>query len=356
MPMRALRLGCAIALVSAGALGYQLLLVRWLAIAHWHPLAVVIISLALLGHGASGSALSLAGARAVSGFDRLCPAAAVAFAISAILVLPVVASLPFNGLELAWNPRQLALLAALYLCLAVPFFFAACCFGLAFARHGADTPRLYGADLMGAGLGAIIAIVLLQTLPVERAIVLVALFGAGAALVASPPRRTLAWGVPLALLAGVAWLRPPTPPVNEYKALAKALLVRDARLVDSRNGAYGWLAVLESPRVPLRHAPGLSLSNPDEPPAQLGVYLDGDSAGVILDRRVPASLAYLQRTTSALPYAIAARPRVLVLGAGAGADVAQALGSGTHQVDAVERDRRIVALVRGPHARFAAAL
>jgi hypothetical protein len=37
------RLACAIALVSAAALAYQLLLMRWLAIAHWHPLAVVII-------------------------------------------------------------------------------------------------------------------------------------------------------------------------------------------------------------------------------------------------------------------------------------------------------------------------
>ena len=54
-----MRLALAIALVSAAALAYQLLLMRWLAIAHWHPFAVMIISLALLGHGASGTWLSL---------------------------------------------------------------------------------------------------------------------------------------------------------------------------------------------------------------------------------------------------------------------------------------------------------
>ena len=64
--MRVLRLSCAIALVSAGALGYQLLLVRWLAITHWHPLAVVIISLALLGHGASGCQCVIASHRTSS--------------------------------------------------------------------------------------------------------------------------------------------------------------------------------------------------------------------------------------------------------------------------------------------------
>ena len=49
----------AIALISAAALAYQLLLMRWLAIAHWQPFAVMIISLALLGHGASGTWLAL---------------------------------------------------------------------------------------------------------------------------------------------------------------------------------------------------------------------------------------------------------------------------------------------------------
>ncbi|NUS61126.1 MAG: SAM-dependent methyltransferase [Lysobacter sp.] len=354
--MRVLRLSCAIALVSAGALGYQLLLVRWLAIAHWHPLAVVIISLALLGHGASGSALSVAGQRAVARFDTLFPAAAIAFAACAILVLPVAAAIPFNGLELAWNPRQLGWFALLYLVLSLPFFFAACCFGLAFARFGSEIPRLYGADLLGAGAGAVVALVLLRWLPVERAVVTVATLGLAAAIVVLPRRRAVWLGVPLAALAFVASLHPPTPPVNEFKALAKALLIRDARVVASRQGAYGWLAVLDSPRVPLRHAPGLSLSNLQEPPRQLGVFLDGDAAGVMVDRRDPEALAYLQRSTSALPYVVEARGRVAVLGAGAGVDVAQALEAGATHVDAVERDMRIVDLVRHTYAPFAAQL
>ena len=67
------------------------------------------------------------------------------------------------------------------------------------------------------------------------------------------------------------------PPVNEFKGLAKALLVRDARIVAERHSPYGWLAVVDSPRVPLRHAPGLSLGNTQEPAPQLGLYTDGDA-------------------------------------------------------------------------------
>ena len=78
MPSGLRRLAWSVAGISVAALAYQLLLMRWLAIAHWHPFAVVIISLALLGHGASGSVLAVLGARAVRRFDALFPLAALA--------------------------------------------------------------------------------------------------------------------------------------------------------------------------------------------------------------------------------------------------------------------------------------
>jgi hypothetical protein len=94
-------------------------------------------------------------------------------------------------LELAWDPRQLGWLSALYLCLSVPFFFAACCFGLAFARFGDAIPRLYGADLLGAAAGAVLALVLLQAWPVESAIVAVAALAAFSGCVILRPRTAV---------------------------------------------------------------------------------------------------------------------------------------------------------------------
>lgn len=355
-PWSSLRLPLAIALVSMAALAWQLLLVRWLAIAHWHPFAVVIISLALLGHGASGTALSLWRARALRHVDALFAGCALAFAASAMASLWLARAIPFNGLELAWDPQQLAWLVALYLCLALPFFFAACCFGLAFARHGGWIPALYGADLLGAGLGAMAALALLWLLPVGAAMAAAVALAACAALVAvaHPAPRI---GVVLVLAAAVACATGArlAPPINPYKGLAKALLVREARIVAERHGPYGWLAVLQSPRVPLRIVQGLSLGNLQEPAPQLGVFVDGDSAGAITRRDAsdPAALAYLGRTTAALPYRLLDRPRVLVLGAGAGTAVLQALVLGAGEVDAVEVDPRLVALVRDRHRDFA---
>ncbi len=47
-------------MVSAGALAYEILLMRLFSIIHWHHFAYMMISLAMLGYGASGTFLVLA--------------------------------------------------------------------------------------------------------------------------------------------------------------------------------------------------------------------------------------------------------------------------------------------------------
>lgn len=342
------RLACAIALVSAAAMAWQLLLVRWLAIAHWQPFAVVIISLALLGHGASGSVLSLLQARLLPRFEAWFAGSALAFALGAVASLWLARAIPFNGLELAWDLRQSGWLAALYLCLSLPFFFAAACFGLAFARHGARIPLLYGADLLGAGAGAALALAVAWFASVEALLPAMALLAPLAAVVVAGRRVRwlLASACVAALLAGLAASHALAPPVNPFKGLARALLVRDARVVGERHGPHGWLAVVDSPRAPLRQVPGLGLSNLQPPAPQLGLYLDGDGPLAITRAGAPADVAYLGRTTSALPYLLLHRPRVLVLGAGGGGEVLQALVLGARSVDVVEPDRRRLQLLR----------
>ena len=67
-------------------------------------------------------------------------------------------------------------------------------------------------------------------------------------------------------------------------------------------------------------------------------------------RREP--LAYLDYVTSAAGYHLLARPRVLVLGAGAGGDVLQALYHAASAVDAVELDPTVIRLVQRDFGAF----
>jgi hypothetical protein len=63
-------------------------------------------------------------------------------------------------------------------------------------------------------------------------------------------------------------------------------------------------------------------------------------------------LGYLDYLTSALPYHLLAHPRVLVLGAGTGADVLQAIVLGARSVDAVELNPQMIDLVEREFADF----
>src|SRR5258705_5630589 len=65
-----------------------------------------------------------------------------------------------------------------------------------------------------------------------------------------------------------------------------------------------------------------------------------------------APLAYRGDLTSAAPYSLRDHPRVLVLGAGAGADVLQALYYEAAAVDAVELNPQIVDLVEHQFAAY----
>jgi len=112
----------AVALVSAGALAYEVLLTRLFSIVQWHHSAYMIISIALLGYGASGAFLALAGEALRRHLGAAFAAGAALFAVSAVLSFAVAERLPFNPLAVIWEPRQLLFLPILYGLFALPFF------------------------------------------------------------------------------------------------------------------------------------------------------------------------------------------------------------------------------------------
>ncbi len=93
--------------------------------------------------------------------------------------------MPFNTLELFWDPHQWRFLLLSYLLLFIPFFFAANCICLAFAAFGPQIPRIYAFDLLGAGLGAVGVILALYLLTPGIVLKLVAALGLLAAVLAA---------------------------------------------------------------------------------------------------------------------------------------------------------------------------
>jgi len=349
----------AVALISAAALAYEILLMRLFSIVLWHHFAYMIISLALLGYGASGALLMAAQGAVQRHFPPLFSALCAAFGVSAVFCFVMAQRVPFNPLEILWDPRQSLHLLAVYLLLALPFLCAGACVGMTFSKWRGMPSRIYSCDILGAATGSLGVVALLFALAPHDVLKVIGAVGCTAAGVAwlecGGSRRWLA--LPMMALAGLPWLLPNTwlvPAMSPYKGLVQTLRIPGARVVEERFSPLGLVSVVESARISLRHAPGLSLNAAVEPPPQLGVFVDGEGLSALtrFDGR-RESLAHLDQMTSALPYHLLRQPRVLVLGAGAGADVLQARYHGAAQIDAVELNPQIVDLVQHRFADYA---
>ena len=369
----------ALLLVSASVLSYQVILVRAFSIGQWHHFAYMVISIALLGFGASGTLLAALERKRASTAARLLVSQVSCFAVSATafaIALPVsfwlTQHVPFDPFLIIWDWHQVLYLGYYYLALFVPFFAAATAIGLALTSEPADCPRLYAFNMAGSGTGALLALVLLSVTAVERALVGVTTLAQAAAILAlfdgkffidRGARRLFAVaGVAImAILAFTFVFRPPTVRLSQYKGLSYALNLPEAKVVAERSSPLGRVDIVASPAI--RDAPGLSLLAPMDavPPRQLGVYIDAESAGAITAFDGDTSkLNHLDWMITAAPYfALPDAPldlRVCVLGAGGGAGVLLALRHAARQVDAVEIDPSVPQLLRGEFREFAGGL
>jgi len=351
------RLLFATMLVSAAAIGYEILLMRVLSIVQWHHFAYMIISLALLGYGASGTAIALLKHALEPRFEFAFAMSALLFSTTMVIAFVAGQHVPFNALEFVWDATQFLNLMLLYLVFLVPFFFAACCVGLALACRAGAIHRIYFFDLCGAGIGAIVIIALLFALAPQTALLVLAVLPlTGSFLLLGLRYRSatlihLSWLATLGMAAATGW---PGLRISEFKGLPQSLQVIDSRTISETSGPLGLVTVVDSPTVPIRHAPGLSFNTRHIPPEQLAVFTDADAMCAItrFDGDLDA-LAYLGDVTSALPYQLLDAPTVLVLGAGTGGDVLLALYHGARRVDAVELNPQMAALVTEAHAEFA---
>jgi ABC-type multidrug transport system fused ATPase/permease subunit len=345
--------------VSAAALAYEILLTRLFAIVQWHHFAYMAISVALLGYGAAGTLVALFRSRLASRLIDVFALSAGGFGLTATACFLIAQALPFNALEFLWDPRQPFWLVAVYLSLFVPFFFAGICVCLSFSFYAEESLRIYRFDLLGAAAGSLGVVLALYVLPpttVLACVSLLALAGAGLAWATESDGLRVVPVIILVIAAGVIGLLQ-TPygelRMSPYKQLPQTLETMGARVIAQRSSPLGLLTVVDSPQVPLRHAPGMGLSATGEPPPQFGVFTDGEGMSALNRFRGSLDeLAYLRDLTSAAPYAVKRDAKALILGAGAGADVFQAIVHGARRVDAVELNPQVVELVERDLAEF----
>ena len=346
----------ALALVSAAALAHEVALVHLFSIVHWSHFAALVIALALLGFGASGSAVAVAARRGgLAGRER--SAFVVATALAALTFYPTVRlamTIPFDAFELIAVPRQVLYLALTWIVLGTPFFFAGAAVTLAFLTDRDRIGRVYAANLAGSGAGSLLGLALVATLPAGR---FPAVVGGIAGLAVLPLLRGGGAGrVPVAVagLAAVAFVFLPPSPIrmSAYKEERLALELPDAKVLARRDGPLGRLDVVAAPA--LRYLPGASLALDRPVPARPVLYLNGEPLG---PRTLAADTSLLRQTTADAPFAIGrGEPAdVLILGLAGGSSIHLARASGAASITVVDPDRRIDPLLApgtlGPDVR-----
>jgi spermidine synthase len=342
----------ALFLLSAASLAFEVNLTRLFSVAQFYHFAFMTVSLALLGFGASGTFLSLAGGR-IRHPERALTLLAWIFALTAVGSYGLTQALPFDSFRVALDPRQWGILALHYVALSLPFFCAGAATGLLLSLQRGAVGRTYAANLAGSGLGCLLAVVLPSRTGAEGMVLLTAGLGGLSALLFSRPRwpGTL---LQLAVAGGLFLTAFHLPPVLEirlspYKGLSYALLYPDSRLLFRAWNGISRVDVVESSLI--RSLPGQGIACRGQPPPQRALFVDGDDLSPITHVTDPAELAPLTDCLlTALPYRLRPEARALVLDPRGGWDLWVALAEGARSVTAVEPNPLVVAAVRAQGA------
>jgi hypothetical protein len=347
-----------IGLLSAAMLAYEILLMRLFSIIQWHHFAYMIISLALLGFGASGTFVSMLQKYLFRHFSSVFLLNVGLFAVSSVVCFLLAQSVPFNPDEILWDSQQPVRLLVIFLLLTLPFFFAANAIAMTLSYFHDRVAHIYAFDLFGAGLGSLSVVALLFVAMPLQALAVIGCIGLLATAVAAWELKVTGRNWVFAVLAmssaGLITLDMRSElQLSPYKELSQMLQISGTEIAGEYSSPLGLLSVLHSHIIPLRHAPGLSLNASNEPPAQIGVFTDGGGMTVITrETGNSADYAYLDQITSAAPYHLFQPAHVLVLGAGGGSSILQARYHAVPKIDAVELNPQLIQLLRNDYADF----
>lgn len=353
------RLRWGLGLLSAATLAFEITLTRLFSVSQFYHFAFMIVSIALLGFGASGTALAIFPALGRKDPQKSLAILAVATGLSLLGAYLLTNRLPFDSFSIAWDRRQVAILLLNYFALATPFFFSGMAVGLLLAVFPHSSGQTYAANLLGSALGCLIALAAPSSLGGEGTVVLssgLAALGAITCLGRGGQRTSHSMAghvlaVTLAaLLLGIATLdlglrlfgRSGLPGLelrtSPYKSLSYALQQPGAEVIFRRWNAFSRIDVVHSTSI--HSVPGLSYRYLQPLPITDGLLVDGDDLSPILPRQTDQ--AFMDYLPSAVAYHLRPSARALVLEPHGGLDILAAVGLGAQQVTAVEANPLIV--------------
>jgi hypothetical protein len=349
---------CAVSIffISIAVIALQLMLMRALSVSHYYHFSYLVISTALLGFGASGTFLSLFFDLMKRNFFYVNLLLQLLFLISVPVSYTMAQSLPLDTQYVLYSGEQISLLILYNLLMFVPFFFAGTIIGFMLTYFKKEVPELYGSNLIGSGLGGIIALGLMYLVPVFKlpyVITPIILFAMLFFYFPSTKQRVAKTkpGIMIIIIGiGVTiftLFSDPPDSVDPYKSLAHFQQLEtqgDAERILTRYSPRGRIDVYSSPMF--HHTLFASPLAVSLPPRQLALLLDGEISGSIFNIDDSAEAAIMDDTPQSLPYRLLENPRVLLLGETGGVNVWLARRMGASEITVVQTNPRLFDLYK----------
>jgi hypothetical protein len=350
----------ALFLVSVCILAFEIEVMRVFSVASWSNFGSMVISIALLGFGLSGTLLTILGNRIRANPDGWLAASAIALGPAMAAAHVLSQQVPFNPVLITTDPSQLWWIAAYYVLYGIPFFAGGVFIGAIFMTLASRMHQLYFWNMLGSGLGGLLILGLMFLFP--PGYLIYPLVGIA---ILPPLLCSLRWSgkenqfrlrIPesvlcgalaaasFALLARFGGLN-----VSDFKPESYARKFPDSTVVYEGFSPLGETRVFSSSYF--HFAPGLSdnagVALPTMPQnAFLGMYVDGNGPVGVMRKLSAAEEGYIDYLPMSAPYQVLKAPRVLVLKLGGGAGVHTALHSGASEVWVVESNPDLVHMLR----------
>jgi hypothetical protein len=341
--------------VTAATLMLQIIETRIISVTSWYHLAFFVISIAMFGLTAGAVFVYLRKERfRPEQLSYHLAVATVAFALTTDLAILVQLTL-VTGASLSLT--SLVAWAEFALCLAFPFFFSGVVVSLALTRSPYPIGKVYGVDLIGAAIGCIGGLVLLNVTSGPSAVLWVgAVIGLAALGFASSGLGNLQ--APASLSAKLFRYRRSIVTGCLLFAIANTLttygirptIIKDhlegADLAYDRWNSFSRITVAQSYTGP----PAMWGPSPRLPPStieQRSLTIDGGAGTSIyrFDGNL-ASLGFLRHDVTNLAYAIPNLKTGAVIGVGGGRDVLSQRLFGVRDVTGIEINPIIIDLLK----------
>jgi len=319
----------ALLLISFSVFLYQVCLLRIISISDYYHFAFLVISIALLGFGISGSFLYFFTDR-IKNHDLLLLVFSFLFTVSIFVSFLLINFIPFDSFRIAWELKQVFYLFAYYFSLLLPFFFGGSFIGYIFYED--KNPRLtYFFNLMGSAAGAIIFIFLVEPVGKTGVILITLVIGVIATiLVMKKSYYKLFTALIIILAAAVVSIFLFFPALFEvrmspYKSLPAILRIPGSEVIYSRENAVSRIDIVESQSI--KSVPGLSLKYQEIPPPQLGLAIDGDNLSPVTkikDKEI-SEFDFLEYIPASVIFNLPVPEDILIIEPGGGLDVLAAV-------------------------------